>query len=330
MIHPEHFCADLTSAQAAELFKKSVRSVEISISSYCNRRCPYCPNSKADRISQRNFMSDDLFLSVMRQLCRIDYANEIALNRFNEPLADRDYAMKRIREIRAFVPKAKITVFSNGDYLDASYVRELGEAGVWWVMVTIHEPPGGAAYAEIIDAQARFIQRLGLPHKVTSDEPDVARLVHLDTGSAMGFSLWARNFHGRDADGVLWMQDRGQSMPVRKGMVRTTPCFIPFVQLQIEWDGELLPCCQIQPDVFAKGKYSLGRLTGSSDVFLEWTNRNYLRWRKELLSYEAKKAPCTTCSFGGAAVETPLLRESVAEWRRALGLDKREAEPLCA
>lgn len=330
MIHPEHFCADLTSAQAAELFKKSVRSVEISISSYCNRRCPYCPNSKADRISQRNFMSDDLFLSVMRQLCRIDYANEIALNRFNEPLADRDYAMKRIREIRAFLPKAKITVFTNGDYLDASYVRELGAAGVSWVMATMHEPPGGATYAEVVEAQERFIQRIGLPHTVVSDEPEVARLVYLQTGTAMGFSLWARNFHRRDSDGVLWMQDRGQSMPVDKGMLRTTPCYIPFVQLQIEWDGELLPCCQIQPDVFAKGQYTLGRLTAASDIFLEWTNRNYLQWRNELFSYEAKKAPCATCNYGGMAVETPALREMVADWRRTLQLDRHKAEALCA
>jgi hypothetical protein len=146
----------------------------------------------------------------------------------------------------------------------------------------------------------------------------------------MGFSLWARNFHRRDADGVLWMQDRGQSMSVDKGMVRTTPCYIPFVQMQIEWDGELLPCCQIQPDVFAKGQYSLGRLTGSSDIFLEWTNRNYLQWRCELFSYEAKKAPCATCNFGGAAVETPALREMVADWRRTLRLDPPKAEPLCA
>ena len=41
------------------------------------------------------------------------------------------------------------------------------------------------------------------------------------------------------------MQDRGQSMPVHKGMVRTTPCYIPFVQMQIEWDGELLRAAEV-------------------------------------------------------------------------------------
>jgi radical SAM protein with 4Fe4S-binding SPASM domain len=321
MFHPDHFRAGIGGGEAAALFKRAVQTVEISISSYCNRRCPYCPNSKADRISKKHLMSDGLFFNVMRHLCKIDYAGGVHINRYNEPLADREYAMKRIGEIRAFLPDAKIVVFTNGDYLDASYVRQLADAGVYSMVVTVHEAPNGTSFPDLLDDQDRLMKRLGLPFTYVTTPDGKVRCADVDTGSAMNFSVWGQDFHRRDENGVLWMQDRGQSLEVEKGMVRSTPCFMPFVQMQIEWDGELLPCCQIQPDVFAKDKYSLGRLTASSDIFVAWTNTKYVQWRKDLFSYEIKKPPCSTCSYGGYARETPANRAQIDEWRRVLALD---------
>jgi radical SAM protein with 4Fe4S-binding SPASM domain len=273
-------------------------------------------------------MSDGLFLNVMRHLCRIDYAGGIHINRYNEPLADRDYAMKRIREIRAFLPQAKVVVFSNGDYLDADYVREIAEAGVYAMMVTVHEAAHGTSLPDLLEDQDRRMKRLGLPFTYATNAAGNVRVAHVETGSPMTFTVMAQDFHRRDENGILWMQDRAQSLAVEKGMLRATPCFMPFVQMQIEWDGELLPCCQIQPDVFTKGKYSLGRLTATSDVFLEWTNTKYVQWRKDLFSYEIKKSPCSTCSYGGFAQETEEMRELIGQWRSVLKLDA--PEPVAA
>jgi radical SAM protein with 4Fe4S-binding SPASM domain len=103
---------------------------------------------------------------------------------------------------------------------------------------------------------------------------------------------------------------------------------MPFDQLQIEWDGQMLPCCQIQPDAYEKDKYTLGRLTPTSDVFLEWTNANYVQWRKDLFSYEPKRAPCSTCSYGGFPADTQETRARVAVWRKMLELDAPTASPV--
>jgi molybdenum cofactor biosynthesis enzyme MoaA len=66
MFYADHFRPLLDPAEAETLFKQAVKTIEISISSYCNRRCPYCPNAIVDRISQKHLMSDGLFLNVMR------------------------------------------------------------------------------------------------------------------------------------------------------------------------------------------------------------------------------------------------------------------------
>ncbi|MGP0057965.1 MAG: SPASM domain-containing protein [Beijerinckiaceae bacterium] len=319
-LQPNHFRPNLTIDEAEELFKNAVETIEISISSYCNRRCPYCPNSLVDRISAKNFMSDGLFLNVMRQLCKIEYAGGIHINRYNEPLADKDYALKRISEIRAFLPKSSIAVFTNGDYLDAAYVTDLGEAGVFQIYMTIHEAAGGTSFPDLLLDQDRRLSKLGLPFSYAMNPAQNRRVANVDTGSAMLFYCLAQDFHARDGNGVLWMQDRGQSLAVEKGMIRSAPCFMPFAQMQIEWDGELLPCCQIQPDAFAKNQYSLGRLTENSNIFLEWTNVQYVQWRKDLFSYEIKKSPCSTCSYGGKADPPPDFEAFVNDYRKRLQL----------
>jgi radical SAM protein with 4Fe4S-binding SPASM domain len=247
-------------------------------------------------------------------------------------LADRDYALRRIKEIKAFLPKCSITVFTNGDYLDASYVRALSDAGVAGMLATVHEAPNGTSFPDLLDDQDRRLARLGLPFQYQINSAANIRVATVDTGSAMAFTYMAQDFHRRDENGVLWMEDRGQSLDVKKGMVRSTPCWMPFVQMQIEWDGELLPCCQIQPDAFEKNKYSLGTLTESSNIFLAWSNTQYVQWRKDLFSYEIKKSPCSSCSYGGLAHETPETRATVTAWRHAMKLDEdaQATEPAMA
>ena len=103
-------------------------------------------------------------MNVMRHLRRLKYASEISIHRYNEPLADKGFATNRIREIRAWLPEARITLFTNGDYLDRDLVCELAQAGVFWLGATRHEPAQGAAFSVLVDAQERFLKKLGFPY----------------------------------------------------------------------------------------------------------------------------------------------------------------------
>ena len=106
----------------------------IEISTKCNRHCSYCPNSK---YSRGNFRMDwDLFKKIIENLKSINYNQWIIPSFYNEPLL-----MKDLREwlsyIKQELPKAKIWIFTNGDYLNEDRFKELDAYVDRW-LVTNH------------------------------------------------------------------------------------------------------------------------------------------------------------------------------------------------
>ena len=286
--------------------------VTVAISSYCNRKCAYCPNSIADRKTHKNFMSDALFFSIMRQLCQIDYAGIIYIHRYNEPLADKAYTLSRIRDIRAFIPKARVQIFTNGDYLDRVYLDELATLGVDEIQATVHAGPGGLTDIESLrKEQDRRTAELGLPFETyIEDNVRIAATV-LPGGLKLNYN--AHDFYRGMEDGNTWAYDRGVLSIPRK-YVRTKPCLVQFVEIDVEWDGTLLPCCQINNDAFAHNDYVLGKLTPEDDMFVMWTNANYVKWRISMSGEEAKGSPCATCDYGAPPDDDTL----VTPWIRKL------------
>jgi MoaA/NifB/PqqE/SkfB family radical SAM enzyme len=297
----EHFVRDLSPAQARALFKHSVASISIAISSYCNRQCSYCPNSVADRKSHRFNMDDALFFSILRQLGAIGYDGLIHIHRYNEPLADRDYALARMRDIRAFLPNAPIRVFTNGDYMDRRYVDSMDRLGVAVVEATVHAGPGGRTdIASLIVEQDRRMAELGLEFTVTPED-GLAQKYRVATARCPGGMVLVINAHDFlrvDKTGNTWASDRGGSVAIEREHRRWMPCLSPFVEMEIEWDGTLLPCCQINNDAFSHRDYVMGTLRPDSDLFLAWAAPTYVKWRIAMSSTDPKPAPCTTCSYG--------------------------------
>ena len=313
-IYREHFQDRLDRDTAARLFKASVANVEISISSYCNRVCPYCPNAVADRRSARNLIDDGVMASILDQLRSIGYAGRVALHRYNEPLADKDYALRRVREIRAALPDVTVAVVTNGDYLTKEIVFELKAAGVSQILATTHALTGETTPDGIFRRQDKALHRLGLAFHYMQTRED-ARIAFVDAGEGMLVSWNAIDYYYRNADGVPNMLDRGQSLAFATNYSRTDPCLIPFTELQVEWDGRVLPCCNIYPDLPEHEKYVLGRIEADTDIFLLWSNSRFVAWRKALYRYGPKAAPCTTCHYS-ATGDTPEQREDVRECRR--------------
>jgi hypothetical protein len=323
MLSVDHFSESISAQKASELFKAAVRTVDISISSYCNRKCSYCPNTIADRQSNKNFMSDGLFLNILRQLCRIDYSGSIRLNRYNEPLADKDYALARIRSVKQFLPKSQIAIYTNGDYLNKQYVEELRDAGVSSIIATAHTADMIDSTSERFGRLEKHLNRIGLPFEYTKvNEATGERVALVDCGGDIEFTFGVYDFYSRDQNGMLKMSDRGRTLPVTRNYVRDTPCWTTFFEMHIEWDGRLLPCCEIQPDAYEHDRYVLGRLTESSDMFLDWCGAGYVSWRKSMFCYGAKSDPCGTCTIGALAQNDEAeLRPLVENWRKVLQIN---------
>ncbi|WGE31004.1 radical SAM protein (plasmid) [Edwardsiella tarda] len=138
IIYKEHFERELPLESAMQLFKNSVNNIEIEISSYCNRQCTYCPNARYDR-KTKAYMSDALFDSIIQQLSLIDYQGRIAFHRYNEPLADFQYLLRRIAQTKSKLPRCELTIYTNGDYLTKQKtISALENSGVDVVIATSH------------------------------------------------------------------------------------------------------------------------------------------------------------------------------------------------
>ena len=111
-------------------------SVSLEISTYCNRKCHYCPNK--DYETPKNFMSWDIFKSAIAQLKDIKYTGIFQYHLFNEPLFD-ERLTDFVRYTSTHLPKVTRVLISNGDLLNIEKAKELSEAGIDKFVVTVHD-----------------------------------------------------------------------------------------------------------------------------------------------------------------------------------------------
>jgi hypothetical protein len=290
-IGPEMYSQVSDRDAARDLFAKTVDRVEMETHSYCNRRCSYCPNVVGDRLGANQHMPDDIWETIISNLQEIDYKKNLVLNYYNEPLADRAI-LERIREARSRVPKARIMIYSNGDYLDPQFIDELGEAGLNYLHISIHLKRGDE-YSDIyvINRINEISVRMGIPAKVTnikSREFIVAQAAH----RVMEIEIRGINFqkHGTDRGGLI--------DDIATAAKRSAPCFFPFAHFVIGFSGLIAPCCHIRSDRPEHESYIYGNLRDYGSIFQAFMSTPAAAWRRELVGSQEKRRPCDTCSAG--------------------------------
>ncbi len=112
------------------------RSVSIEISTNCNRTCSYCPNVLEGTPTE--FMSEDTFNKVIKDLQSINFSGIINYHFYNEPLLDKRLP-EFVRYVRKHLPSCVSRVFSNGDFLTLDLADRLIDAGVADFNITIHD-----------------------------------------------------------------------------------------------------------------------------------------------------------------------------------------------
>ena len=270
------------------LLKKSIRRVAIEIFSYCNRQCWFCPNASGQRRKEQSYLDEVIFLSVMNDLGCIDYNNVLMLHLYNEPLADR-IVLERIRQARAFVPKAKLYIATNGDYLDREYLEELVDAGVHTISVGIYGPSNAVFDEDYVLGRIYTVARklgLGNGSKVKKEE-NLYEIQGLCQGTGIRITARDMNKLGFDRGGLVDVENRQR---------RTCPCFAPFIDLDIDYQGNFLPCCNIYCDDERHKGYATGNLHDGRSVFDHYTDDRVVSWRKRLFQFHPNIPVCQTCS----------------------------------
>lgn len=286
-----HFAEPSSPLEQERLFFESVSNVVIEITSYCNRKCNYCPVSKFDRTSLDKILPEDMFRKIIQDLQRISYSQGICLNLYNEPTADPVLLLERIRHARHCLPESNIYFSTNGDYLTPDYVKAMVDAGLSSMYVTLH-PPVNASYDDAY-AVTRFCdlsKRLGKTVEVRQVSPG-----QTIQGDVMLFGL---PMHIFSTNYEFYGSNRAGSVSlVNKQTERSAPCNRPFNDFTVSYDGTIFPCCQMFADKAQhREDFAIGNLTDFPDIFAAYASTAMAQWRQHLLRFSPKKSPCDTCS----------------------------------
>ena len=280
--------AALSSAAARVLFKRLVRIVEIEPHSYCNRRCAFCTNALIDRRGANVLFPDEVYQRLLADLASIGYAGKVLFARYSEPLAH-EHIFDMIRATRVACPASEIMIISNGDYLDRDRLSRLANAGLNRLHVSIYlandEIWTGALATQRV---AAFRQRLGLqPHHHQASDVTI-----YEDYKFPGLALFSCGANNLDVMGY----DRGGALQhlTNSSFCRHAPCPMVFRNFTVDYNGLVMPCCNLRGDDPTQARFSLGDLR-TSDIFTIYGGMAAGSWRRRLAGFGRKSPPCATC-----------------------------------
>lgn len=312
----EHFVGVTDRERAKQLFARSVRNIDLELFSYCNRRCLYCPNSFIDRISTNNYLPGPVYQMIVRDLSEIGYKGKITLNFYNEPMAD-PVTLEACRELRAVLPTASIRMNTNGDYLNAGSLEEIRDAGMKHLMISLHV----SSVVDWDDEKVKFraeqiYDRIGVrPEEIDFRPGEFYRAMIPFKGMKVEVVQGNYSEFGYNIGGLM------RHIPAPSE--RTSPCDEPFKSMTVTYNGNLTPCCRIRGDADDHKSYVTANLADYGSIYEAWANEALAGWRRHLLGFNSKSAPCHGCKAVQVA-DTRAERQLRANAARLIQIEEPE------
>jgi hypothetical protein len=295
------------------LFLNSVKRVNLEISSYCNRRCGFCPNRDGNRLSSQTFMPQAMFEKAVLDLESIGFSKPLYFHLYNEPLAAPEVLVERMAFARPRLAQSTFAITTNGDYLTQAMFERLEAAGCDKISVSVYGPSHGQwddvyikervlEIATELDLREALIERPGWEYRISGT---IGR-IRIDVG---GYNLWRLGY------------DRGGLIP-ELGVMRSSPCLAPISDVNIDFRGYMLPCCNVYTDDPKHLAYTFGNLS-DADIFTLYAGAVAQEWRRSLLRFDPGGSLCSSCSRGNLPeFDTPANRSALNRLRQAMGIDE--------
>lgn len=264
------------------VLKDNLLLVEIEIASFCNRTCWFCPNSSVDRKSKSIELPEKVFAKLIDNLAQIDYDKDLNFHRFNEPLADMELLLKRVSQARVKLPKARFTIFSNGDYIDRDKLEKLKNAGVNSMLMSYYYGQEKSYDKEsvILPAMEKMRHKLGLDYKVRedSDQQFCVRFDYKDM--EIYYRVWNPSTSGQSRGGAIESMKRARKVD--------SGCFQGAMNFYVDYNGLVMPCCHTRSDVSEHRDFIVGDCN-THDMFEIFFSPSFARLRAELFM----SSPCS-------------------------------------
>ncbi|MBI4256637.1 radical SAM/SPASM domain-containing protein [Candidatus Uhrbacteria bacterium] len=255
---------------------------EISVTGLCNRKCPFCPRVDPEVYPNVNeYISPHLHTKMMRELGELDYQGLIVYSGYSEPLLHKELD-KLVEEARQCCTKAKIEIYTNGDFLNVDAIHNLFKAGVSSIHVSLYDGPH----------QVEYFSRMREEAGVTDKQLVLRERYLLDQGAGMHLSNRAGTIDFER------MNLKPLAQPLSK------KCYLPFYMMMIDHTGEVFLCSHD----WVK-KYVVGDLNKETIIEV-WNGLRLKAARESLTVGDRGFGPCAKCDVDG----TKIGRKHFEEW----------------
>ena len=96
--------------------------IEIETTTFCNRKCSYCPNSIHDR--GKHLMPMETIRKIISQLRELHWQGIVYLHHYGEPLTDKRLP-RIVKMFRKQLPFSLVLIYTNGDFLDEEMYQKV-------------------------------------------------------------------------------------------------------------------------------------------------------------------------------------------------------------
>jgi radical SAM protein with 4Fe4S-binding SPASM domain len=268
-----------------------LQRIVIENHNYCNRSCQFCPNSLHDRKSWIEYMEYSCFKKIIQELKLYEYNNSIMFGRYHEPLAD-SVVFNRIQYIRKELgQKVRISLNTNADFLSNNNVGLLRDSGLDDMKIMAYLPNGMKYTTEAAISRCLSIaKRVGFEVELkTSIEGRL--IIYQVISSEMDISIHAENY-GYTGYG----SDRAGAVKSLSLIDRCEPCFAPYFEVNIDFDGSVLPCCNFVSTYSKHREYILGNIKESSITSI-YNSAEAREFRKRVSDGGSFPLACAKCQY---------------------------------
>lgn len=249
--------------------------VEFNLCGLCNRRCVFCP-----RVNPEFFPNVDegisvgLYEEIMKDLRKVNFDGTILYSGFSEPLLYKEIEVL-IELSRHYCPEARIEIVPNGDFVTSEKVSKLFKAGLATLCISLYDGPHQLTYFKALQKEAEL-----------RDDQIILRPRWLPPEQRFGITLSNRA-------GALEIKEVDIA-PLKEPLKR--PCYYPFYQTFIDYDGTVLLCAHDW-----NKRLIVGNLNEQS-ILEVWDNDILKQVRIKLSRANRNFHPCDLCDVKGVLV----------------------------